>query len=289
MSGTLYLVATPIGNLEDITLRALRVLREAVTVIACEDTRQTQKLLEHYQIHKPLISYHEHNETSRSAEILKRLEEGESVALVSDAGTPLISDPGYRIVHAAAGAGIRIVPLPGASAVMPALVASGLPANEFRFAGFLPPRSTARQQALQDLREEGTTLVLYESPHRILDTLADMASILGSRPVVLARELTKIHEEFLRGTAGEIREMLASRPAIKGEITLVIGPAEAAAVTGDPVAEVARLKAEGMDQMAAIKQVARQMKLPKREVYRLAAAPGSNQPDKRRDSDRSGR
>jgi 16S rRNA (cytidine1402-2'-O)-methyltransferase len=289
LTGTLYLVATPIGNLEDITLRALRVLREEASVIACEDTRQTQKLLDHYEIHKPLISYHEHNEARRSLEIVKRLKYGECVALVSDAGTPLISDPGYRIVHAAAHAGVSIVPVPGASAVMPALVASGLPANQFRFIGFLPPRSSGRQQAIQKLVQEQVTVVLYESPHRILDALADLASILGNRPIVLARELTKVHEEFLRGTAGEIRELLASRPAIKGEITLVIGPAEAAPVEGNPAAEVARLKAEGMDRMEAIKQVAKQMKLPKREVYRLAAAPDSNQQDRHRDSDRSRR
>ena len=287
MTGTLYVIATPIGNLEDITLRALRVLREEVNVIACEDTRQTQKLLEHYRIQKPMISYHEHNEAARAAEIIRRLEEGESVGLVSDAGTPLLSDPGFRVVHAAVDHGIPVVPLPGPSAAMSALVASGFPTNEFRFIGFLPGRSAARQRALEGLREDKSTLVLYESPHRILETLADISSILGERPLVLARELTKVHEEFLRGTASEIRDQLASR-SIKGEITLVIGHGEALALTGDAAAEVARLKAEGMDQMQAIKQVAKQMGLPKREVYRLATAPGSNPPDRHRDSGRRG-
>ena len=289
MSGTLYLVATPIGNLEDNTIRALRVLREEVNVIACEDTRQTQKLLQEYQIHKPLVSYHEHNEASRSAEILTRLEEGESVALVSDAGTPLISDPGFRIVHLAVERGIPIVPIPGPSAAMSALVASGLATNEFRFLGFLPARSAARRRALEGLKDDDSTLIVYESPHRIVETLAEMAEILYDRPVVLAREITKIHEEFLRGTAAEIHDQLAARATVKGEITLVIGPAGEAKATGDAAAEVERLKANGLDQMQAIKQVAKQMGLPKREVYRLAVAQDSNPPDKHRDSDRSGR
>lgn len=287
LTGRLYLVATPIGNLEDITLRALRVLREEVNVIACEDTRQTQKLLEHYQIQKPLISYHEHNEASRSAEILRRLKEGESAAIVSDAGTPLLSDPGFRVVHAAVEYGIEVVPIPGPSAAISAVIASGLPPNDFRFIGFLPARSAARQRALEKLSNDPATLVLYESPHRILETLADIGSILGDRPVVLARELTKVHEEFLRGSLSAVREQLVSRNAIKGEITLVIGPAEADVITGDPAAEVARLKAQGVDRMQAIKQVAKQMGLPKREVYRLATAAGSNPPDRRRDTGRS--
>ncbi|MBV8569635.1 MAG: 16S rRNA (cytidine(1402)-2'-O)-methyltransferase [Acidobacteriaceae bacterium] len=285
MSGILYLVATPIGNLEDITIRALRVLREA-DVIACEDTRQTQRLLQHYEIHKPLISYHEHNEMSRSEEILVRLGQGESVALVSDAGTPLISDPGFRVVSMAAEKGVRVVPIPGASAAMSALVASGLPAHEFRFIGFLPARSAARQRALQELAAESMTLVVYESPHRILETLTDIDTIMGARPLVLAREISKMHEEFLRGTAGEIRAELEGRPAVKGELTLVIGRGEQAAFSGDAAAEVERLKAAGMEAMEAIKQVAKRMGLPKREVYRLAAAADSNPQDKRRGSDR---
>lgn len=282
-------MATPIGNLEDITLRALRVLREEVNIIACEDTRQTQKLLQEYQIQKPLISYHEHNEASRSTEILNRLEQGESVAVVSDAGTPLISDPGFRVVHLAAARGIRVVPIPGPSAAMSALVASGLAVNEFRFLGFLPARGAARRRVLEELKNDDATLLFYESPHRILEALADMASIFGDRPIVLARELTKIHEEFLRGTAIDIHHQLALRGTVKGEITLVIGRPEQEKNTGDPVAEVARLKAEGVDQMQAIKQVAKQMGLPKREVYRLAATPDSNPPGRRHDSDRTGR
>ncbi|MDQ2712203.1 MAG: 16S rRNA (cytidine(1402)-2'-O)-methyltransferase, partial [Acidobacteriota bacterium] len=219
MAGTLYLVATPIGNLEDITLRALRVLREEVSAIACEDTRQTQKLLTHYTIRKPLISYHEHNEASRTEDLMRMLRAGEPVALVSDAGTPLVSDPGYRLVKAAADEGIRIVPIPGASAALAALTGSGLPTDAFFFAGFLPSRGAALRKRLESLADESVTLVAYESPHRILETLAAMREIFGSRPIVLAREITKIHEEFLRGAAGEIREQLAKRPSIKGEIT----------------------------------------------------------------------
>ncbi|MBV8550712.1 MAG: 16S rRNA (cytidine(1402)-2'-O)-methyltransferase [Acidobacteriaceae bacterium] len=289
LSGTLYLVATPIGNLEDLTLRALRVLRDDAAVIACEDTRQTQKLLEHYEIRKPLLSYHEHNEASRTAEILKRLAEGESVALVSDAGTPLISDPGYRVVTEAAARGVKVVPIPGPSAAMTALVASGLPTDEFRFIGFLPPKSAARRRRLETLKDETATVVLYESPHRIVDALADMAEILGERPMVLARELTKIYEEFLRGTPDEIRKALAGRGTVKGEITLVIGGAGEVVQSGDPAAEVARLKGEGVDPMEAIKRVAKQMGLPKREVYRLAMAEGSNPPDTRQDTARKDR
>jgi 16S rRNA (cytidine1402-2'-O)-methyltransferase len=284
LAGKLYLVATPIGNLEDITLRALRVLREEVAVIACEDTRQTQKLLQHFDIRKPLIAYHEHNEASRSAEIVQMLQREESVALVTDAGTPLVSDPGYRVVTAALEAGMIVIPIPGASAVLAALAASGLPTNEFRFAGFLPPKQFARKKALQELSSETATLVVYESPHRILDTLADIQEVMGSRPVVLARELTKLHEEFLRGSAGEIREQLQARSSVKGEITLVIGRAqEQSGMAGDPLEAIAALQNAGVERMEAIKSVAKQLGLPKREVYRLAMERGSSSPDKRRD------
>lgn len=285
MPGTLYIVATPIGNLEDITVRALRILREEVETIACEDTRQTQKLLEHYQIRKPLISYHEHNEASRTAEILDSLERGHSVALVSDAGTPLVSDPGYRVVKAAIGRGFDIVPLPGPSSVLTALAASGLPTDEFRFIGFLPPKVGARRKALQEILSTPGTVVAYESPHRILDTLAEIAEILGDAPVVLAREITKIHEEFLRGSAASIREQLAKRPSVKGEITLIIGrPEKTTSSPSDPVAEVLKLETErGLDRMEAIKAVAKQLGLPKREVYRLAAERGNNPRRKNRD------
>lgn len=280
----LYLVATPIGNLEDITLRALRVLREQADIIACEDTRQTQKLLEHFEIRKPLLSYHEHNEASRTAELIDALERGKSVALVSDAGTPLVSDPGYRIVAAAIEHGVAVVPLPGASALLAALAASGLPSNDFRFIGFLPAKSGARRKALQALIGESATLIAYESPHRILETLSDMAEIFGDRHMALAREITKIHEQFLRGSAGAIRAELEKRGSVRGEITLVIGRSEKAPELANPLEEVARLQSEeGLDRMQAIKAVAKRMRLPKREVYRLAAEqdnnPGRKHPD----------
>jgi 16S rRNA (cytidine1402-2'-O)-methyltransferase len=285
LSGTLYVVATPIGNLEDITLRGLRILREEVATIACEDTRQTQKLLEHYQIKKPLISYHEHNEASRTAEILDSLERGDSVALVSDAGTPLVSDPGYRVVKAAIDRGFDVVPLPGPSAVLAALAASGLPTDEFRFIGFLPSKAGARRKALLEILNTPGTVVAYESLHRILDTLAEMAEILGNAPLVLARELTKIHEEFLRGSAESIREQLARRASVKGEITLIIGRrGKSTSSLADPLAEVLRVEAEqGLARMQAVKAVAKQLGLPKREVYRLAAERGNNPKRKNRD------
>lgn len=269
LPATLYLVATPIGNLEDITLRALRVLREEAHLIACEDTRQTQKLLEHFQISKPTVSYHEHNESSRTPELLERLEQGESIALVSDAGTPLVSDPGYRLVEAAVKRGISVVPLPGASAVLAALSASALPPNEFRFVGFLPVKSGARRRFLESLKQEKMTVIAYESPHRILDALADLSDILPGTPLVLARELTKMHEEFLRGTPAEILDTLSARPSVKGEMTVVIGAAAEPVVNGDPLEEVARLQANGVGRMDALKSVAKQFGLSKRELYRL--------------------
>ena len=282
-------MATPIGNLEDITLRALRILREEAASIACEDTRQTQKLLEHFQIRKPLLSYHEHNEASRTEQIIGILERGESVALVSDAGTPLISDPGYRVVHEAVAQGYPVVPLPGASAVLAALAASGLPTDHFRFIGFLPPKAGARRKALQSLLAETATAIAYESPHRILESLGDMTEILGTRPLVLARELTKMHEEFLRGSASTIREELERRSSIKGEITLVIGRGETQEEITDPLTEVERLQNElGLDRMEAIKSVAKRLGLPKREVYRLSAAGGNSLPDKHHGSGRRG-
>ncbi len=282
LPGVLYLVATPIGNLEDITLRALRVLRDEVGAIYCEDTRQTQKLLEHYQIRKPLLSYHEHNEAARAAEIVERLENGETLALVSDAGTPLISDPGYRAVSAAVAAGLNVVPLPGASAALTALSASGLPSDQFRFIGFLPAKTHARRQLFESLKAEQGTVIAYESPHRILDSLSDLAEVLGPRRLVLGRELTKLHEEFLRGSAFDIHEKLAARDSVKGEITLLIDRAEEQVLTGDPKQEVARLEQQGVERMEAIKTVAKQMGLPKREVYSAVAEPGSNSPGKRR-------
>jgi len=268
MSGVLYLVATPIGNLEDITYRAVRTLSE-VDLIACEDTRHTRNLLDHYEIARPLISYHEHNEAARAEELVAKLLAGTNVALVSDAGMPLVSDPGYRLAAAAIRAGISVVPIPGPSAVITALAAAGLPTDAFYFGGFLPPKSGQRARALEALREQTATLVFYEAPHRILDTLADVERILGLRPVVVARELTKLHEEFLRGTPAEVRAALAARPSVKGEITLLIGKAPARAPETTTIDEaVAAHIHSGMSRMNAIKEVARKRGLSKRDVYR---------------------
>ena len=285
MNGALYLVATPIGNLEDISLRALRVLREA-DLVACEDTRHTGNLLAHFEIEKPTISYHEHNEADRTPELLAKLEAGLRIALVSDAGTPLISDPGYRLVTAAIAAGIPVVPIPGASAMLGALSASGMATDSFRFCGFLPPKVSQRRKLLEQLGEETCTLVCYEAPHRILETLADITEVLGDRPVVVARELTKMHEEFLRGTASEVAAMLAARPSVKGEITLVIGKGSVV-VSDTPVEEaVAALEAQGVTRMDAIKQIARERGLSKREVYKQVTPfdgpAGGNTPPRKR-------
>src|SRR6478736_7146429 len=223
-TGCLYLVATPIGNLEDITLRALRILREA-DQIAAEDTRHTQKLLTHYDISRPLVSYHEHNEMTRAPELLIALEQGAKIALVSDAGVPLVSDPGYRLVTLCLRHHIPVIPIPGPSALLAALSASGLPNEEFLFAGFLPARSGERRRALERLRIEDRTIIFYEAPHRIEETVAEAREILGDRPACLAREVTKLHEEFRRGSLAEISASLAEKPA-RGEITLLIGAPE---------------------------------------------------------------
>jgi 16S rRNA (cytidine1402-2'-O)-methyltransferase len=219
-TGTLYVVATPIGNLEDITLRALRVLKE-VDFIAAEDTRHTLHLLRHYQIETPLISYHQWNEARRTAEFLDKLQAGQSIALVSDAGTPGISDPGARVVQACVGAGIPVVPIPGPSALVAALVASGLDTGEFRFIGFVPNKSSQRQKLLQSLAGETCTLVIYESPFRIVKFLEDARTILGERQMVVARELTKKFEEVLRGTPSELLAKLQGR-SVKGECTVLV-------------------------------------------------------------------
>ena len=268
LSGKLYLVATPIGNLEDITYRAVRVLREA-DVVACEDTRQTRKLLDHYAIRKRTISYHEHNEVERSQELVAEMLAGITVALVSDAGMPLISDPGYRLVRAAIQSGIAVEAIPGACALLTALAVSGLPADRFHFGGFLPAKSGQRQKVLEASKDVPGTLIFYEAPHRILETLTAVAQTFGSRPVVVAREMTKVHEEILRGTAADAGAALAARGSVKGEITLVIG--KGAAGTGDqtPLHEaVALCVAQGMPRMEAIKTVAHRRGLSKREVYR---------------------
>jgi len=260
-------VATPIGNARDITLRALDLLR-AADLIACEDTRQTRKLLDHYAIDKPTISYHEHNEAERSAELASRMAAGAVIALVSDAGMPLVSDPGYRLVRAAIEVGVPVQAVPGPSAALTALAASGLPTDSFRFGGFLPAKAGQRATALEALANEQATLIFYEAPHRILEALEAIELALGERSVVVARELTKIHEEYLRGTAAEVRAQLAARDAVRGEITLLIGKATAPPRDDTPLAEaVEKLIGSGTARMDAIKQVARQRGLSKREVY----------------------
>jgi len=271
----LYLVATPIGNLEDITLRAVRVLKE-VDVIACEDTRQTQKLLNHYAISTRTTSYHEHNEMTRSAELVKELQEGASVALVTDAGMPGISDPGYRLIALAIRHHVPVVPIPGASAFLAALVASGLPTDSFRFSGFLPAKRGERRAVLEAIRTSPRTQVFYEAPHRVVETLSDVVEVLGvARHVVVAREVTKVHEEFLRGRAGEVLGTLKARDGVKGEITLLIGKAEeedvhAPANTTVSVRQrVDQIVAEEkVDEKAALKKVAKERGISKSEAYR---------------------
>jgi 16S rRNA (cytidine1402-2'-O)-methyltransferase len=269
-AGVLYLVATPIGNLEDITLRALRVLREA-DQIAAEDTRHTQKLLTHYEISRPLVSYHEHNEVTRAPELIVALEQGAKIALVSDAGMPLVSDPGHRLVALCVRHHIPVVPVPGPSASLTALAASGLPNEEFLFVGFLPQRSGERRRALERLRIEDRTLILYEAPHRIADCVADAREILGDRPACLARELTKVHEEFRRGKLSEIEDTLRERPA-KGEITLLIGAGEAAAGGVDSSQGLAErveelMRQAKLDRKEALKLAAKERGLTRREAY----------------------
>ncbi len=269
----LYLVATPIGNLEDITLRALRVLR-SVDRIACEDTRQTQKLLNHFAIQTPTISYHMHNEGSRSEELLSELKSGARIAVVSDAGTPGIADPGGQIAAAAIGAGIDVFPVPGANAAISGLIASGLPGEQFTFHGFLPAKAGQRKTALEQLARGEATHVFYEAPHRILDSLADIAAVFGPmQHVVVARELTKLHEEFLRGPADQIRHQLASRATVRGEIVLMLAPVPAESTPADQrpnlAAEVAALmKSEGIPEKDALKRVARERGIGKSEAYR---------------------
>ncbi len=259
--GCLYLVATPIGILEDITLRALRILKE-VDQIACEDTRHTLKLLNHYDIHKPLISYHEHNELTRAPELVLAMENGSSIALVSDAGMPLVSDPGHRLVTLAIRHHIPVVPIPGPAALLAALSASGLPSEEFLFVGFLPARSGERRRALEHLRIEERTMIFYEAPHRIADTVADALAILGNRPACLAREVTKLHEEFRRGRLFDLVQSLGDHPA-KGEITLLIGPPEPAEPGGH---------ADTSQSLAArVEELIHQAKLDRKEALKLAA------------------
>jgi 16S rRNA (cytidine1402-2'-O)-methyltransferase len=269
----LYVVATPIGNLEDITLRALRVLKEA-DLIACEDTRQTQKLLNHYGITTHTVSYHQHNELTRAAELVLELERGARIALVTDAGMPGISDPGFRLIALAIRHHIPVVPVPGASAFLSALVASGLATDSFCFLGFLPAKRGQRRQALEAIRQSSQTDVFYEAPHRIKEALQDIVEILGpDRHIVVAREVTKVHEEFLRGRAAEVLDILNTRPEVKGEITLLVGRAEA--ITQPVAARISirdrvnqLMSEEKIDEKAALKKVAKEMGISKSEAYR---------------------
>lgn len=259
--GCLYLVGTPIGNLEDITLRALRILKE-VDQIACEDTRHTQKLLAHHDIHKPLLSYHEHNEGKRAPELAAAMEQGARIALVSDAGTPLVSDPGQRLVALCLEKDISVVPIPGPSALLTALSGSGMPTEEFLFVGFLPARSGQRRRALERLRIEDRTIILYEAPHRVVECIADALKVLGDRPGCLAREVTKLHEEFLRGKLSQILKSVEKRP-VRGEITLLLGPPDTTEVSavGDSSPTLA----------ARVEELIRQARLDRKEALKLAA------------------
>lgn len=265
------MVATPIGNLEDITYRAVRVLREA-GLIACEDTRHTRKLLDHYSIDAKLVSYHEHNEAERAQELMQKLQAGVNIAQVSDAGMPGISDPGYRLIKLAIEHGIPVVPVPGASAVVTALAASGMPTDAFEFRGFLPARSGQRRTELESIRSAQHTVICYEAPHRIREALDDVVAVLGpARPLVIARELTKVHEEFLRGTAGELAAQIRARE-LKGEITLLIGKAaegEQAVAQVDLRTRLQQIMREqDLDEKAALKLLAKERGVSKSEVYR---------------------
>ncbi len=267
----LYLVSTPIGNLEDITLRAISVMK-SVDLIACEDTRHTGRLLNHFGISKPTVSYHEHNEQARADELVQRMLEGKSIAIVTDAGTPGISDPAYRIVLAAIENGITVVPIPGAVALVAGLVASGLPTDSFLFAGFLPAKKMARRTRLEELKAERATLVFYEAPHRIRETLFDALEVLGDRQSSLARELTKLHEQFIRGKLSELVAHFDTHQP-RGEMTLVIAgsgddnlpPVE----TGSISQQVERLMLGGLSRNDAIKQAAKSRGMTKRDAYQL--------------------
>jgi 16S rRNA (cytidine1402-2'-O)-methyltransferase len=269
MPGTLYLVATPIGNLKDITLRAIDVLRD-VDVIACEDTRHTRKLLTSLDIGKKLISYHEHNEAERAAEIVEFLSSGKNIAIVSDAGTPGINDPGYRVVRAAADSGFNVVPVPGPAAFVNATVVSGLPTDSLFFGGFLPSKKQARQKRLKEIRNIPATLVFYETPHRLLRSLEDCIEILGDRNASVSRELTKLHEETVRGKLVDIRSHFETN-APRGEFVICIGQGEEAGEMpqNKTLAErVAEIEAETGDRKAALKQAAKEFGMSKSEAYR---------------------
>ncbi|MFN6479377.1 16S rRNA (cytidine(1402)-2'-O)-methyltransferase [Nostoc sp. DedQUE07] len=270
--GTLYVVGTPIGNLEDITFRAVRIL-QTVDIIAAEDTRHTGKLLQHFQVKTPQVSYHEHNRTSRIPELLEHLVNNKAIALVSDAGMPGISDPGYELVKACIEAGIPVVPIPGASAAITALSAAGLPTDRFVFEGFLPAKTQQRQEHLESLQTESRTLIFYESPHRLRDTLQDLALVWGSdRQIVLGRELTKLYEEFWRGTIAEAIAYYTQREP-QGEYTLVVAgiPASQPQLTeAELKAELKQLISQGISRSQASRQLAKFTSLPRRQLYQLA-------------------
>ncbi len=272
-SGTLYLVGTPIGNLEDMTFRAVRIL-QSVDVIAAEDTRHTGRLLQHFQIRTPQVSYYEHNQKSRISDMVRRLQQGQAIALVTDAGMPGISDPGYELVKVCVEEGIPVVPIPGPTAAIAALVVSGLPSDRFVFEGFLPNNSPARRrERLEELKAESRTLVFYEAPHRLRQTLDDIASVFGGdRPVVLAREITKLYEEIWRGTLAEALAHYNQRePA--GEYTLVVAGAELSQPILSQavlIAELQDLLKQGLSRSQASRQLAQQTSLPRRQIYQLA-------------------
>jgi 16S rRNA (cytidine1402-2'-O)-methyltransferase len=271
--GTLYLVATPIGNLEDITLRALRILKEA-DLIACEDTRHAARLLTRYSITTPRESYHQFNEESRTPQLLQMLREGKNIALVSDAGMPLVSDPGYELVSACRKEGIPVTPIPGPSAAIAALAGSGFPSDSFFFAGFLPPRGAPRKRRLEELAGIQSTLIFYEAPHRLLSSLEDMIAVLGTRRACIARELTKIYEEFLQGTLTELLDRLRARPKIRGEITLIIERGHKASPALEwPISIKQHLEAEmrksGLSRNEALKNIAKQRAITRKEAYNL--------------------
>lgn len=264
--GTLYLVPTPIGNMEDITLRALRVLRE-VSLIAAEDTRVTRKLLEHHGIHTPLTSYHEQNEDQRTPELLERLQTGD-IAVVTDAGMPSISDPGYRLVVAAVEKGVSVVALPGPSAVTTALAVSGLPVDQFLYVGYLPRKAGQRAAFLEGLKNETRTIVAFEAPHRLRESLEDIRAVLGERLLAVCRELTKLHEEVFRGTPSAALDHF---PEPRGEVTLVISGAPESTLSDDAIrAELARLRLQGLSASAAARQAAQTLHIPRSRVYPLA-------------------
>jgi 16S rRNA (cytidine1402-2'-O)-methyltransferase len=270
MPGILYIVATPIGNLEDITLRALRVLKEA-DLIAAEDTRHTKILLNHYGIRTPLTSYHEHNERAKAQELVERLAQGQEIALVSDAGTPGISDPGFRLVVAAIHAGIQIVPIPGASALIAVLSASGLPTDRFAFEGFLPAKKKQRRERLQTVRAETRTLIFYEAPHRLRDALDDIHELLGNREAALAREVSKVHEEFLRGPVSELIRALKHQE-VRGEVTLIIGGSAGESRVDEDLlrAEIRELKDKGLRVKEIAEILGEKFGYAKKDIYRLA-------------------